>query len=205
MKSLCKSPAIDCTTHISTHIPRGGLNNKVTKRVSHHQSQMALVVGLDEDESPILDQDEEEILYSSVVRLFDGNTDKGRGRLWITNRRLVWVAEGNLETGLGKNPFCLCLHLNFTLTVHSHRQLLFDPFAFSHFSAWFFRGLALHAISRASESFPYSCVYCQLAVLGEDEENENAPPPGELRLVPENDLGALEFCCFCCFCSSSTL
>jgi hypothetical protein len=52
---------------------------------------------------------------------------------------------------------------------------------------WHFREIALHAIARGSDAFPRSSIYCQLAVEGEGDDEENIRLQ-ELRLVPSDDL-----------------
>lgn len=62
---------------------------------------------LAEDQRPVLlEGEQEEILHlAENVRLFRDAAPPVLGRLWITSRRCIFVADGNLEAGTGGRFF----------------------------------------------------------------------------------------------------
>lgn len=114
---------------------------------------------LNEDGTPKLltgednGNEEEQLLYTtSNVRLVDQGNDCGLGTVHITSKRTVFVKQVCV---------CVCVcGLALLIFVWKKGDL-------EQGIGWAFTQIALHAVSRASSDFPWSCVYVQLGVFGE--------------------------------------
>lgn len=116
---------------------------------------------LQDDGGLELEDGEEELGRFLNVRLVEGKNEEGvvgstEGSLFVTSSRLVWVRQSN--------------------SMESHPM------------SWGWRDIALHAISRpsSSSSLSSSCVYVQLGVPSDRQDDENFVPH-DMRFVPADE------------------
>ncbi|WIA12265.1 hypothetical protein OEZ85_012329 [Tetradesmus obliquus] len=141
---------------------------------------------LDEGGQPVLDAEADEQLSSSFANVGlavgDSGNSVGSGTLFVTTRRIVWVAAaaGDSSSSSGSSLSC------------SYRQI------------------SMHAVSRDAEAFGRPCVYIQLdegsehgmAAADEGEEEEEEELTAELRLVPAEEAAVEAIFSKLCECSA---
>uniref|UniRef100_A0A383VXT1 Methylosome subunit pICln n=1 Tax=Tetradesmus obliquus TaxID=3088 RepID=A0A383VXT1_TETOB len=142
---------------------------------------------LDEGGQPVLDAEADEQLSSSFANvglaIGDSGNSVGSGTLFVTTRRIVWVAAAAGDSSSSSSGSSLSC---------SYRQI------------------SMHAVSRDAEAFRRPCVYIQLdegsehgmAAADEGEEEEEEELTAELRLVPAEEAAVEAIFSKLCECSA---
>lgn len=134
----------------------------------------------------MLDAEADEQLSSSFANvglaIGDSGNSVGSGTLFVTTRRIVWVAAAGDSSSSGSSSLSC-----------SYRQI------------------SMHAVSRDAEAFGRPCVYIQLdegsehgmaAAADEGEEEEEEELTAELRLVPAEEAAVEAIFNKLCECSA---